>query len=357
LRERRQWVRLALYLCGFTILLVSMISCFGVGPKDLDLPRERIVWPPPPAPARVEYVRSFRTPRDLGIRRNWLVRFFSYLARGRRNFQMARPYAIAVTSDGKIVVADPDARSVHVYDLERTRYKRITRAAGSLLVSPVGVAADLEGRIYVSDSYRKAIFRFDPKGEWIDTLGDEGDLLRPTGLAFDRQRNRLYVTDTLGHRLVAYSTDGEKVLDLGKRGEEAGAFNYPVAVAVDPSGRLYVTDSMNFRVQILAEDGRVLRVFGKQGYGAGDFDKIKGVALDADGHVYVVEALHDVIHVYGPEGKFLTAIGGTGTGPGEFWLPTGIHIDGSGRILIADSANHRVQMLQYLGEPEGGAEL
>ena len=52
------------------------------------------------------------------------------------------------------------------------------------------------------------------------------------------------------------------------------------------------------------------------------------------------------------EGRLLTVVGGTGVDPGEFGLPAGICIDSSNRILIADSANHRIQILRYLGEPE-----
>jgi len=311
-------------------------------------------WPPAPDRARVSYVQEIRTPEDLGIRRNPFRRFFERLVYGRRVRGMARPYAVAVAPDGTIAVADPDARSVHLFDVERSRYERVIEGDGEPLVSPVGIAADGEGRFYVSDSVRGVVLRFDPRGRWIDTLG-AGALDRPTGLAFDAARDVLWVVDTAGHRVVGFDAEGNEVVRLGQRGTAPGQFNFPVAVAVDEAGRVFVSDSMNFRVQVLEPDGRFVRSFGRPGNGPGDFDKPKGIALDPDGHVWVVEGLHDVIHVYDGDGNLLTVVGGTGVGAGEFTLPAGIHIEGD-RILIADSANRRVQVLRYLdGEATAGA--
>ena len=341
----------AVVLCG--ILLATVSGCHNRRIQQEET-EPKIAWPPPPAQPRIEYLTAFRDPRDLGIRKNWFVRFVSYLGRGRRATGMVRPHGIAVAADGSIAVADPDARSVHLFDKTRSRYRRLLEADGKPLGSPVGVAIDGEGRIYVADSARGAVFRFTSKGKWLDTLGGNGELQRPTGLALDRHRDLLWVVDTLAHRVAGFDLQGSPVLSFGRRGTGDGEFNYPVAVAVGPQGRLYVTDAMNFRVQIFDATGNFIGAFGKPGNGPGDFDKAKGVAVDASGHVYVVEALHDVIHVFDPDGRLLTVIGGTGAGPGQFWLPTGIHIDSRGRILIADSANHRIQILQYLGGREGG---
>ncbi len=348
--------RTALAVIAVCVLATVFVpACSGRRPMQPETSQERLVWPPAPAQPRIEFVRSFRNPRELGIRPNWLKRFVSYLVRGRRRHEMIRPYAVASTPDGLIAVADPDARSVHLYDLERRRYRRVTRAQRELLGSPVGLAIDLQSRIYVSDSHRAAIFRFDRKGKWIDSFG-EGELGRPAGLAYDPQRDRVYVVDALRHQVHVYSTDGRRLASFGKRGVAEGEFNYPVAIAVGHNGQLYVSDSMNFRVQTFDPSGQFVSSFGKPGRSPGDFDKAKGIATDPDGHIYVVEGLHDVVHVYDRNGRLLTVVGGTGTDNGQFWLPAGITIEAGGRIFVADSANHRVQIFRYLGEPDDGDE-
>ncbi len=338
------------------LLAAGCLSCSS-RPSRSGEPSPRIVWPPPPSQPRIEFVKTFQKPRELGIRKNWFVRLVKYLGRGRRRHEMVRPFGLTVAPDGRIIVADPDSRSVHVFDQARSRYQRISRAEDAPLGSPIGVAADLRGRIYVSDSVRGKVFRFNGKGKWLDSFGEGEDLLRPTGIALDRERALLYVVDTIGHRIVVFDLEGRRIRTIGRRGKGAGEFNFPVGIALGPGGHLHVTDSMNFRVQILDAKGRFLRSFGRAGTGPGDFDKVKGIAVDADGQIYVVEALHDVIHVFDREGELLTVIGGTGTGLGEFWLPAGIHIDPDQRIWIADSANHRVQVLHILaGGREGGGE-
>jgi len=336
------------------VVAAGLLAACAHRPPAVDPTLPDPAWPPAPDRARIRYVQTIRTPEDIGIRHNALRRFFERLVHGRRVRGMARPYGVAVAPNGTIAVADPDARSVHLFDVEQSRYWRVIEGDDEPLVSPVGIVADGRGRFYVSDSVRGVVLRFDPRGRWIDTLG-AGALARPTGLAIDTARNVLWVVDTASHRLVGYDDDGNEVARFGERGTGPGQFNFPVAVAVDGAGRLFVSDSMNFRVQVLEPDGRFVRAFGGPGNGPGDFDKPKGIALDSDGHVYVVEGLHDVIHVYDGEGRLLTVVGGTGAGAGEFTLPAGIHIDGD-RILIADSANRRVQVLRYVGDgPSRGA--
>jgi DNA-binding beta-propeller fold protein YncE len=267
---------------------------------------------------------------------------------------MVRPFDVAVAPDGRIAVADPDARSVHLFDTERSRYRRIVRAGEGYFASPVGVTFGKEGSFYVADSASGAVHQYDLKGRWHRLFAGRPELQRPTDLAFDGDRDLLYVVDTGAHRILVFDVEGERVRVIGERGTEAGEFNYPVALAIGPDGRLFVSDAMNFRVQILDPFGSPLGSFGRAGMNPGDLDKSKGIAVDTDGHVYLADALHDVVQVFDDSGRLLTVVGGSGTGPGQFWLPTGIHIDSENRIHVADSANGRVQILRYLGESESG---
>jgi sugar lactone lactonase YvrE len=353
----RGWARTAgkvsrIFLVALIIISVPVACAHrSISPQ---LESRRIVWPLPPAEPRIEYLFSVRTPGELGIRRAWASRLFSYLARGRRPVDMARPYAVTVGPKGRIAVADPDARCLHIYDPERSRYTRLLSVDKVGFISPLGVTIDSRGVLYVSDSVHRRIFRLDEKEKWLEPFGSDAELQRPTGLAYDADRELIYVVDSLAHRIVVYDISGRMVRTIGSRGELPGEFNYPVAIAIGPKGRVYVTDAMNFRVQIFDPEGNIVSTFGRAGSAPGEFDKAKGIAVNRDGHIFVAEALHDIIHVYDSEGRLLTVIGKSGTGPGEFWLPTGLHIDGQDRILVADSANKRIQFFRYLGQPTSG---
>ena len=118
-----------------------------------------------------------------------------------------------------------------------------------------------------------------------------------------------------------------------------------------------MTDSLNFRVQVFSPDGALLQSFGRPGDGTGDFGAAKGVAVDSEGHVYVVDSLFDVVQIFDESGRFLLSFAGTGRDDGELWLPTGVCIDRQDRIYVADSGNSRIQVYQYVRQPEAVKSL
>ena len=314
-------------------------------------PPQGPVWPPAPDPERVRFVTSISSPRDIGASGSWLSRAAGVLLGRKRQPSVLRPRGLATDGSGRLFVADPEQRMVHVVDVGARKYSYLKPAP---FVSPVGVAVGHDQTIYVSDSGQRRIYRYEPDGRLRATLGvvkGEAVFARPTGIAVT-PRGDLLVVDTLGSRVVEMSPDGAIGRSFGRRGAGPGEFNYPTDIAVAPDGRIFVVDAMNARVQIFDGDGGFLGEFGRHGNGTGDFDKPKGVALDSDGHVYVAEALHDVVQVFDAGGRLLLVVGRSGGAPGEFSLPSAVHIDAANRIFVADALNGRVQVFQYVSQPD-----
>jgi len=307
-------------------------------------PSPRLVYPPPPARARIEYVGSIEDNRACLEKKGWWRKLVSLFAGKEKPVDIARPYGLAVSRDGVLYVCDTGAKVVHGLSPGKG-YRRIPRK-GELEV-PIDVAVDGEGKVYVTDSKAGAVYRFDQEGHLELTFA--GPLSRPTGIAYHHETDRIYVVDTAAHCLRVYTRDGRPVATYGSRGAGKDQFNFPTAISVGSDGLLYVTDAMNFRIQILSPSGEFLGSFGKLGDGTGDFSKPKGVAVDSEGHVYVVDAIFDVVQVFDREGQLLLAFGRAGRDPGEFWLPTGITIDEKDRIYVADTYNGRIQVFRYLG--------
>ncbi len=165
------------------------------------------------------------------------------------------------------------------------------------------------------------MFRLDPKGNLLGEFGHD-ILERPTGLARDAQRGRVYVADTRAHDIKVFDDDGKLLNVIGQRGEGDGEFNFPTYLTF-VGDKLYVTDTMNSRIQIFDTDGNFIAKFGKLGLNVGNLVRPKGVAVDSFGNIYVIESLYDNLLVFDNKGRTLLALGGSGKGIGEFYLPSG----------------------------------
>jgi DNA-binding beta-propeller fold protein YncE len=247
-------------------------------------------------------------------------------------------------------VADAKIGRVHIFDRREGEYSYLRGSDQESMRLPIALAVDGRDYIYVADGELGNIFVFRPDGEFDRMLDTADWLKRPSALAIDRARQRLYVVDVPAHDVKVIDLPTGKVSGvIGRRGVERGEFNFPTFVALDRQGRLLVTDSMNMRIQIFDIEGQLVSAFGKHGDGSGDFSAPKGVALDSEGHVYVADAGFDNVQVFDETGKLLLFWGTSGQEAGKFWLPVGLFIDDQDRIYVADSYNNRVQIFQYLG--------
>lgn len=340
--------RIRMPLPRLMMLLAMTSATTGCAPKgDVFSTLDTLpVWPAPPAPARIRYIGELESSRDLKAAVTLGEVFF-----GEESARsMLTPMAVCTDRRGRVFVADSNGQMVHVFDLDNRHYDQWTLPEGSQqFAQPVGIVVDPYGRVLVADSVAGTIFRFNEDGEFLGELGVD-HLRRPTGLAIDATRERLFVADPGTHEIVVLDLDGRFLNRFGGRGIALGQFNYPTSVAVDAQGRVFVSDSLNFRVQVFDADLTPLRQIGRHGDMPGYFAQPKGIALDREGHVYVVDAQFEAVQIFDADGTLLLSFGREGTGPGEFWLPAGIHIDSTDRVWVADAYNRRIQVFQYLTE-------
>lgn len=339
-------LRLAAVIC--LIIAGCEVSSRGAHPAQppAEPGVERLVWPPPPAPTRIRYVRSISEPRDVGIVKSFFGKLVAAIA-GKTDERLIRPTGVA-EHGGVVYIADAGAQAVWIFDSSNQRSVKVHEINGTALVSPVAVAHRSDGALFVADSGIKKVFMLDRQGKFLRMVAEDG-LERPVALAYDEGADRLYVADSAGQRIVVYASDGKRVLTWGKAGYGDGEFNYPSYVALSRSGTVLVTDALNFRIQAFDRDGKFLWKMGRQGDNSGDFAAPKGVAIDSEGHIYVVDALFDAVQIFDQAGVLLLAFGSRGLAPGEFWLPTGAFINERDQIYLADSYNQRVQVFEFLG--------
>lgn len=304
-------------------------------------------WPEPPEQPRIQLLRILTGPEDF-VAQGQSKRFFRWLTgEKQQGLPMLSPYGVTADGRGRVWVADAGSRVVHIFDLAGQQVDYLTMAGREALQSPVGVAFDRErNRLYVSDSISNRVFALDAQGRLLDSIEPSDGFLRPGGLAVDAA-GMLYVTDALRGVVDVFSREGQHQRRLVSQ-MAADGFNRPSNVAVDDAGRIYIIDSMNFRVEILAANGTGLGSLGQLGDVRGSFARPRGVAIDSAGHIYVADAAFDNIQIFDAKGQLLLVFGGPGKGPGQMALPAGLYFDEEDRLYVVDAFNNRVQIFQYL---------
>lgn len=318
--------------------------------KEQTAAAPELVWPAPPLQPRIRYLGSIASPEDMGHKKGFWRKVWDFIRGDEDDERVNRPMAVALDSKDRLLVADTQRGRVHIYDRREGEYAYLRGSEWEPMRLPIGLAVDGADNVYVADGELNKIFVFRPDGEFDRMLDTADWLKRPSALAIDSVRQRLYIVDTPAHDIKVLDLPTGKVLSvIGSRGVARGQFNFPTFASLDRRGRLAVTDGMNMRIQIFDSEGQVVSIFGKNGDGSGDFSAPKGVALDSEGHVYVADAGFDNIQIFDENGALLLFFGAAGQEAGKFWLPAGLLIDTQDRIYVADSYNSRVQIFQYLG--------
>ena len=299
-------------------------------------------------PPHLVFVRQFSSGQDIKREHPILNRSIDIIAGPKEaeppNYELQEPYGVTTDSRHRVFVTDLRARAVHVFDFANSKYSRFRGGDGLHL--PVGVAADREGHIYVSDRGLQTILVYDSRGKFVrhlkKTTGAESYFDSVQGIAVDSVTGRLYVCDPPRHMVFALNQKGRVLARFGKRfgGEGLGEFRYPSQIVV-AGGEIVVLDSGNYRIQILDLRGHFLKQFRLP-----DVSNGTGLAMDGNGNIYVTDPQLNQLQVFSHSGEFLYNFGESGTGAGQFNGVSGMWVDSGHCLYVVDSKNKRVQLFQ-----------
>jgi len=312
-----------------------------------------IVWPAPPEVPRYSFIGHLygeSNTAKVDSERGGFARFMATLVGldERRNdaVDLIQPQQVCSDGRGRVYVADSGRQAVFVFDEKLGEFFIWNESSLNIpFLSPVGVAYAVDS-VWITDTELALIYRLDPQGRLVDTVG-QGIVVRPTGISYDADGKRIFVSDTGDNNIKVFGLDGELLDVWGNAGPSDGELNRPTFIAYR-DGRLYVSDSLNARIQVFDTLGDYLGTLGQRGLYVGNLARPKGIALDSDGNVYVSESYYDYVVIYNGSGELLMSLGGSGTNPGQFSQPTGLWIDDRDRVFVSDMLNRRISMFQYL---------
>lgn len=210
------------------------------------------------------------------------------------------------------------------------------------------------GLLLAMDTVNQRIVTFDPAtGDLIPpSCGkrgwEAGAFNWPRGLAVDPAKNQLWVADTKQSDIQIFDLPCTFVLKMPATTTSSDKFNYPYAVAIRASDHTaWIADTKNNRLKVYdtsTTKPTLLRTYGTKGNAAGQFNSPQGVAIDpVTGNVLVADANNNRIQEF-------EASPGAGTitwlrSRKGFTKPAAVARDDSGRTFVADSGADRVVIL------------
>ncbi|MBZ5623596.1 MAG: IPT/TIG domain-containing protein [Acidobacteriia bacterium] len=329
--------------------------------------------------------------------------------------QLNSPWGIAVDARGNLFISDsgnhtvrkvaPDGTISTVAGTGLAGFSGDGGAAtGAQLNTPLGIALDSAGNLYVADCRNQRVRRVSASGS-ITTIagngmpgyaGDGGPATQaglscPHGVAVDSDGS-LYIGDTENNRVRRVGPDGVISTNAGTGAQGFGGDGGPAAkaqlyaptsLALDASGNLFIADTGNSMIRKVTRDGAISTVAGEvppPGFYADPGDgrlstqttlsAPQGLAVDSAGNLYIGETQGNHIRRVSASG-IVSTIAGSGlygpislydnladpaehgyTGDGapatsaKLNVPFGVAVDSSSNIYFADMANSAVRLLQ-----------
>ncbi|HEY0797081.1 MAG TPA: Ig-like domain repeat protein [Acidisarcina sp.] len=305
---------------------------------------------------------------------------------GRRNGIVTVLVMLATALGGRTGWAQNSAQlaALHRLGLPRLNLARPngTEATNTSLALPGGVAFDAAGDLYIADTNNHIVLEVGLTGI-VSTAagtgqqgfaGDGGPatsalLDSPVGIALDSAGN-LYIADSHNNRVrevsngiistiagtgaAAFSGDGGPAT--------AAALKRPTAVALDASGNVYIADTNNQRIReisgttmstVAGNGAQAPSGDGGQALAAG-LDSPYGIAVDASGNLYIGDTHNQRVRMVTASTGIISTIAGTGvkafTGDGTanaaaLARPRGLAVTSTGTVYVADSDNNRIRSI------------
>ena len=258
---------------------------------------------------------------------------------------MKYPYYMAV-SDTELFVTEYSAYRYIVLNMQGQRVLTIGSKGKPPFGGghPRGIAADGDGSVFITSDDHK-LWKFSRRGELVKSIGkrggNAGEFDYPIGVRY--RNHQVYVCDSDNAGVQVFDSNLNFLRTFGTRGDGPGQLKDPRDLDFDTQGNIYVVDWGKHQVLVFSEDGQYLRHIGREGKSKGELYYPRGLCVSGD-CVYVAECSNNRISVFQTSGQFVHSFGKYGTDRGELKYPYGIATDKDGFVFVCDLNNHRIQV-------------
>ncbi|MCP5099301.1 MAG: TIGR03663 family protein [Chloroflexi bacterium] len=163
------------------------------------------------------------------------------------------PRDIILYGDNQLLVTDTGNHRIQVLDRDGTFVTQVG-SQGNLqgqFFEPVGLAEGLSGEIFLADTWNGRIQQFTRDlfayKEWqVDAWGGNSINNKPY-MAADRD-GRIYLTDPEGFRIIIFNSMGEYLGRFGSSGTGIDQLGLPNGIFIDGEDNIYIADAGNNRI-------------------------------------------------------------------------------------------------------------
>lgn len=257
-----------------------------------------------------------------------------------------REIYVADTGNGRICLFTQDGMP----EYEFRSYKDKDRTVN--FVSPIDVAVNSSGLIFVSDIFLGEVVAMNFRGDLefaLDLTQAEPERISPGRIAVDAEDN-LFVADGTNNQVLVFDAQGSFKFKFGKKSGEVPGIEKISAIYPDSrSARIYVTSIEGTSVLIFDYEGGLTVGFGIHDAGVMNFSFPAGIAALPDGDVYVADTLRSDIKVFNRSHEFQFHFGGAGFGGNATNFPADLDVDPDGNLYIVEKSARRVNIFSLPG--------
>lgn len=212
------------------------------------------------------------------------------------------------------------------------------------LISPVAIASGNGLTMYIADSQRRRLVRYDRDLNYVDYFAQYNDgsgspviIGQPQNL-YIAQSGEIYISEADRNRILILDALFNYQSEVGGFGYGIGEVSSPQGLVKNESDKLFVADSDNGRIVVYNELGQFMGEFGAE-YLRNPMD----ITIDKWGYIYVSDSVLGSIAIFSPDGQFLLDSSEYGVALNQ---PTGIAFSPDDKLYVADRGSNRIAILK-----------
>ena len=260
-------------------------------------------------------------------------------SRGKHSYQLDAPRGLSIDSNSRrIYVADTNNDRIQIFKFNAKCVDEITHKE---LISPKGICvSEVENRVFVTLSEHDFVQAYRKDGSFVSQVCcySSTKFDNPVGLAAD-MTGKLYVCDRRNDKVVVLDKNLNFVTVLTKH------INRPRDVKIRGS-QVVILQEGTCCISFYTRGGEFLKYIIETGQHSYQVETPYFFDIDSFGNIFITDTGSDCVKIFNCQGSYLCDIGYKGEGKGEMEYPTGIGLipENDGIVVVSDRSHYQLQI-------------